>query len=112
SFATRLNETQEFQPGSGIIMDELSFFKGRRIFITGHTGFKGAWLTLWLLRRGALVTGFSLDIPTSPSLFETLSLADDIEHVTGDVRDADHLIQIVERVQPEIVFHLAAQPLV
>lgn len=93
-------------------MDELSFFQGRRVLITGHTGFKGAWLTLWLLRRGALVTGFSLDIPTSPSLFETLNLANDIEHVTGDVRDAAHLIHVADSAQPEIIFHLAAQPLV
>jgi CDP-glucose 4,6-dehydratase len=93
-------------------MDELKFFNGRRVFITGHTGFKGSWLTLWLLRQGALVTGFSLDVPTSPSLFETLGLEADIKHLTGDVRDADYLTSALENEQPEIVFHLAAQPLV
>jgi CDP-glucose 4,6-dehydratase len=93
-------------------MDDLNFFKGRRVFITGHTGFKGAWLTFWLLRRGALVTGFSLDVPTSPSLFESLGLATDIQHITGDIRDAQYLSNVLEGEQPEIVFHLAAQPLV
>jgi len=93
-------------------MDDLNFFKGRRVFITGHTGFKGAWLTFWLLRRGALVTGFSLDVPTSPSLFESLGLARDIQHITGDIRDAEYLSNVLEGEQPEIVFHLAAQPLV
>src|SRR5260370_5385173 len=73
-----------------VIMDDLSFYRGRRVFITGHTGFKGSWLTLWLLRRGAIVSGFSLDVPTTPSLFETLDLAADIQHFTGDVRDANY----------------------
>jgi len=95
-----------------MLMDELSFFKGRRVLITGHTGFKGSWLTLWLLRQEALVTGFSLDVPTSPSLFETLRLANDIQHITGDIRNAEHLSNVVSNLQPEIVFHLAAQPLV
>lgn len=93
-------------------MDELNFFRGRRVFITGHTGFKGSWLTLWLLRRGAMISGFSLDVPTSPSLFETLDLAGDIQHLTGDVRDADYLSSVLKSEWPEIVFHLAAQPLV
>jgi CDP-glucose 4,6-dehydratase len=93
-------------------MDDLNFFTGRRVFITGHTGFKGTWLTLWLLRHGALITGFSLDVPTSPSLFDSLGLAADIQHVTGDIRDAEYLSNVLEGEQPEIVFHLAAQPLV
>ncbi len=93
-------------------MDDLNFFRGRRVFITGHTGFKGSWLTLWLLRHGALVSGFSLDVPTSPSLFETLGLAAEIQHFTGDLRDVEYLATVLESVQPEIVFHLAAQPLV
>jgi CDP-glucose 4,6-dehydratase len=93
-------------------MDELNFFQSRRVFITGHSGFKGAWLTLWLLRHGAQITGFSLDVPSSPSLFETLGLAADIRHVRGDIRDADYLTSVLTAEEPEIVFHLAAQPLV
>jgi CDP-glucose 4,6-dehydratase len=93
-------------------MDDLNFFRGRQVFITGHTGFKGSWLALWLLRRGALVSGYSLDVPTTPSLFETLGLAEEIRHFAGDVRDAEYLTRVLESEQPEIVFHLAAQPLV
>src|SRR5262249_4366803 len=94
------------------IMDELQFFRGRRVFLTGHTGFKGSWLTLWLRKHGALVSGYSLDVPTNPSLFETLGLAADIQHFTGDIRDADYLHRVMDGERPEIVFHLAAQPLV
>jgi CDP-glucose 4,6-dehydratase len=93
-------------------MDDLSFYHGRRVFITGHTGFKGAWLTLWLRQRGALVSGFSLDVPTSPSLFEILGLAGEIRHHCGDVRDAEHLTDVIQQEQPEVIFHLAAQALV
>src|SRR5262245_35872262 len=94
------------------IMDDQHFYRGRRVFITGHTGFKGSWLTLWLLRKGAIVSGFSLDVPTSPSLFETLELADDIQHFAGDIRDADYLLNVLRGERPDMVFHLAAQPLV
>lgn len=93
-------------------MDDLNFFRGRRVFITGHTGFKGSWLTLWLLRRGAIVSGYSLEAPTSPSLFETLGLIAEIQHFSGDVRDAEYLASVLKSEQPEMVFHLAAQPLV
>ena len=93
-------------------MDVLTFFHGRRVLVTGHTGFKGAWLTLWLLERGAEVIGYSADVPTTPSLFETLGLAADVRHHTGDVRDAEHLAKVVQHERPEVVFHLAAQPLV
>jgi CDP-glucose 4,6-dehydratase len=93
-------------------MDDLNFFRGRRIFITGHTGFKGSWLTLWLLRHGAIISGFSLDVPSTPSLFESLGLAAEIQHFTGDMRDAEYLSRVLETEQPEIVFHLAAQALV
>src|SRR5438876_6205065 len=95
--ASRLN-------GTGCItMDDLNFFKGRRVFITGHTGFKGSWLTLWLLRHGAFITGFSLDVPTSPSLFDSLGLAADIQHVTGDLRAAEDLSCLLESEQPAFV---------
>ncbi len=93
-------------------MDELDFYQGRRVFITGHTGFKGSWLTLWLREHGAIVSGFSLDVPTSPSLFEALGLAADVRHITGDVRNAEYLGQVIDGEQPETIFHLAAQPLV
>lgn len=87
-------------------------YEGRRVFLTGHTGFKGSWLTFWLLNMGATVTGYSLEPPTEPSLFEELRLADKIDHHFGDVRDLEHLQNVMSAAQPEIVLHLAAQPLV
>ncbi|NTW28742.1 MAG: CDP-glucose 4,6-dehydratase [Coriobacteriia bacterium] len=87
-------------------------FSGRRVLITGHTGFKGSWLTEWLLGLGADVTGYALEPPTNPSLFDELGLAGRINHVIGDVRDLPHLARVLESTRPEFVFHLAAQPLV
>ena len=87
-------------------------YAGRRVFVTGHTGFKGSWLTYWLLALGAEVTGYALAPPTQPSLFDALGLADRIDHHVADVRDLGTLHQAVAAAQPEIVFHLAAQPLV
>lgn len=87
-------------------------FAGKRVLVTGHTGFKGAWLTEWLLQLGAEVTGYSLPSPTSPALFEQLGHAGRIHHVTGDIRDAAAWRQAVVTAAPEFVFHLAAQPLV
>ncbi len=89
-----------------------NIYQDRNVLVTGHTGFKGSWLCSWLLDLGATVAGFSVDVPTDPSLFEALSLADRIQHFEGDVRDKDSLRQAMDRVCPEIVFHLAAQPLV
>jgi CDP-glucose 4,6-dehydratase len=88
------------------------FWRGRRVLLTGHTGFKGAWLAVWLQRLGARVAGFSLPPPTSPSLFDALALEPTLDHTIGDVRDAAAVRACVERVSPDIVFHLAAQPLV
>jgi CDP-glucose 4,6-dehydratase len=93
-------------------MDDLDFYLGRRVLITGHTGFKGSWLTMWLRELGAIVSGFSLDVPTSPSLFETLGLAGEVRHSTGDVRDLSSLQRVIDEERPEVIFHLAAQPLV
>ncbi|GFZ77959.1 MULTISPECIES: CDP-glucose 4,6-dehydratase [Sphingobium] len=89
-----------------------SFWNGRRILVTGHTGFKGGWLSLWLHRLGAHVTGLSLPPPTRPSFFEQTHLRDLVNHVEGDIRDMHTVSKVVEAARPEIVFHLAAQPLV
>ncbi|MGP8321441.1 MAG: CDP-glucose 4,6-dehydratase [Methanosarcinaceae archaeon] len=87
-------------------------YKGKRILITGHTGFKGSWLSLWLKELGADVIGYALEPPTKPNLFEALSLDEKITHIIGDVRDEERLFSVFEKYQPEFVFHLAAQPLV
>lgn len=87
-------------------------YRGRRVLVTGHTGFKGGWLSLWLASLGAEVTGYSLPPPTEPSLFVAAQVADYLTHVEGDVRDVDHLRQVWRAARPEIVFHLAAQPIV
>lgn len=89
-----------------------AFWRGRRVFLTGHTGFKGSWLSLWLVRLGATVTGFSIDVPTTPSLFASAGVAHGLENITGDVRLADALAAAMRNARPEVVFHLAAQSLV
>ena len=85
---------------------------GRRVLVTGHTGFKGAWLSLWLAAMGARVTGLALPPPTRPSLFEAARLDAMIDHVEGDIRDLATVRAAVDRAAPELIFHLAAQPLV
>lgn len=87
-------------------------FRGRSVFITGHTGFKGSWLSEWLLRLGADPAGFALEPPTDPSLFDELGLAARMRHTIGDVRDLPMLRTALQAADPEVVFHLAAQPLV
>ena len=89
-----------------------TFWQGKTVFVTGHTGFKGAWLTFWLNNMGAKVTGFSDRIPTSPSAFEAMNLQQKINDMRGDVRDLDALSSAMNRTNPDIVLHLAAQPLV
>jgi len=87
-------------------------YENKKIFLTGHTGFKGSWLAEWLLSLGAKVTGFSIDIPTKPSLFEELGLSARLTDLRGDVRDLGALQKAMAQAAPEVVFHLAAQPLV
>jgi CDP-glucose 4,6-dehydratase len=89
-----------------------SSWQGCRVLVTGHSGFKGGWLSLWLQQLGAEVTGFSLPAPTDPSFFEQTRLADLVHHVEGDVRDPAAVESAVREACPEVVFHLAAQPLV
>jgi CDP-glucose 4,6-dehydratase len=89
-----------------------NFWRGKRVFLTGHTGFKGSWMCLLLERLGAEVTGFSQDPPTRPSLFHLAQIADSITSVRGDVRDLGQLTAAVESARPDIVIHMAAQPLV
>lgn len=88
------------------------FYQGKRVFITGHTGFKGAWLSLWLLEMGAQVTGFALDPPTDPSMYALCGLDRRMDSINGDIRDGRHLYKALSVAAPDIVLHLAAQPLV
>lgn len=88
------------------------FWRRKRVFVTGHTGFKGGWLCLWLQDLGAEVTGYALDPPTKPSLFEEARVAEGMHSIIGDVRDAAALQKAILESNAEIVFHLAAQPLV
>lgn len=87
-------------------------YKGKKVLVTGHTGFKGSWLCIWLKELGADVIGYSLDPPSSPNAFEACKLKDRVVHVHGDIRDFNRLKLAFEQYKPEIVFHLAAQSLV
>jgi len=91
---------------------DTGFWRGRRVLLTGHTGFKGAWLALWLHRLGARVTGVSLAPATTPNLFTLANLAQCLDHHVVDIRDAGALATVVRQAQPEVVMHLAAQALV
>lgn len=91
---------------------DMSFYNGKRVLVTGHTGFKGTWLCKMLTMAGAVVTGYSLEPPTDPSLFAIAGLEDAMDSVIGDIRDVPHLEAVFEKSQPEIVLHLAAQPIV
>ncbi len=88
------------------------FWNGKRVFLTGHTGFKGSWLALWLQHLGADLTGYALDPPTDPSLFQKADVAACMHSVIGDLRDRSRLTSSMQSAEPEVVFHLAAQPLV
>jgi CDP-glucose 4,6-dehydratase len=89
-----------------------NIYRDKKVLVTGHTGFKGAWLTTWLLKLGAKVVGISKDIPTTPSIFEELKLESKIKHYQEDIRDLSKMSEIVSREKPEFLFHLAAQPIV
>lgn len=99
-------ESMEYLKG---IMD---FYRGKRVFVTGHTGFKGTWLCRILLEAGAEITGYALAAPTNPSLYEISEIADKMNVVTADIRDEARLEHAFKASHPEIVFHLAAQPIV
>ena len=90
----------------------LDFYKGKRVFVTGHTGFKGSWLVKILTHAGADVTGYALEPPTNPNLFSIIGVEDQIHSVIGDIRDCDRLREAFQEANPELVFHLAAQPIV
>lgn len=89
-----------------------SFYKGKRVLVTGHTGFKGTWMSRILVNAGAIVTGYSLKAPTDPNLFDLADIKDSMTSVIGDIRDLNHFKEVVKESKPEIIFHLAAQPIV
>lgn len=93
-------------------MQDLSFYSGKRVLVTGHTGFKGSWMCRILVDAGAILTGYSQEAPTQPNLFALAGVEDHMTSVIGDVRDLAHLMQVFDEAQPEIVLHLAAQPIV
>ena len=96
----------------GNLIMNREFWKNKKVFITGHTGFKGAWLSLWLQDCGAILTGYSLEPNTKPNLFDAASVVDGMVSVIGDVRDLEKLTKSMSDFSPEVVIHMAAQPLV
>ena len=107
----------EFRQGAlekvGLSMaPDREFWRGKRVLLTGHTGFKGSWLSLWLQSLGAELAGFALDPPTQPSLFEVASVEHGMSSTIGDIRDIEAIVRAVRDFQPQIVIHMAAQPLV
>ncbi|WP_069133168.1 CDP-glucose 4,6-dehydratase [Rhodohalobacter halophilus] len=94
------------------MVTNLDFWEGKKVFLTGHTGFKGSWMTIWLKEMGAQVIGYSVDIPTNPSLFEEADLVDKVHHIKGDVTDFEFLLNSIKEADPDVLIHMAAQPLV
>ena len=94
------------------MLPDPQFWQGRRVLVTGHTGFKGSWLCLWLQTLGARVQGLALAPPTNPALFEQARIADGMVSTLADVRDAAAVLRAVREAEPEIIIHMAAQPLV
>lgn len=95
-----------------VTMSLREFYQGKKVLVTGHTGFKGSWLCEWLLALGADVTGYALAPNTDPALFDQLALASRLDHRVADIRDAEEVARVVKEIQPDVVFHMAAQPLV
>ncbi|MGC9124158.1 MAG: GDP-mannose 4,6-dehydratase, partial [Thermoplasmata archaeon] len=93
-------------------MRDNEFFKNKKILVIGHTGFIGSWLTKWLLMLKANILGYSLDPPTNPNMYDTINISKYIKDVRSDIRDVKSLRSTIYKFQPEIVFHLAAQPIV
>lgn len=93
-------------------MLDLTFYKGKKLLLTGHTGFKGTWLSRILINAGAILCGYSLEAPTNPNLFELADVESHMTSIIGDIRDYKHLKSVFDDFKPEIVIHLAAQPLV
>ena len=93
-------------------MLDVTFYKDKKVLVTGHTGFKGTWMCQLLVMAGAKVTGYSLKPPTTPSLFDMCGVKDSINSIEGDVRDLSHMMEVFANTQPEIVIHMAAQPIV
>ena len=89
-----------------------NFWKNKKVLLTGHTGFKGSWLSIWLKKIGVDLIGFSKDIPTEPSLFELANVSEDMTSVMGDIRNFSVVQEIIEDNQPDIIIHMAAQALV
>lgn len=89
-----------------------NIYRDKKVLVTGHTGFKGSWITTWLIKLGANVVGISKDIPTHPSMFEKLNLISKIKHYEEDIRNLDKMIKIISEEKPDFLFHLAAQPIV
>lgn len=105
-----LSPAGEARPTSGTV--DAEHWRGRRVLVTGHTGFKGSWLSLWLARMGANVVGMSDAVPTNPSLFDAAQVAQDVDDLRVDVRDHQAVLDAVTAARPEVVFHMAAQSLV
>lgn len=95
-----------------MVSKDLTFYNGKKVLITGHTGFKGSWMSCLLLSLGAEVTGYALEPPTNPSLYELCDLTNRMNSIIGDVRNLEQMQQVFNEVQPEIVIHMAAQPIV
>ncbi|MFW5644385.1 MAG: CDP-glucose 4,6-dehydratase [Bacteroidota bacterium] len=94
------------------MLESLAGYKNKKVLVTGNTGFKGSWITMWLLKLGAEVRGYSLEPPTKPSLYETLGLSDHLHQDIKDVRSYEDLRKVLHEFRPDIIFHMAAQPLV